>query len=421
MRALTGPLVAALVSAAILTGCGGGNTGLSSSPPTSAAPQIGAPLNPSSAGITAERTHVRRGYSVLYSFKGGTDGASPAASLLNVDSTLYGTTYSGGANKCFKHQGCGTVFAIRTSGETVLDRFKGKSGAEPVAALLEVNGTLYGTTKAGGAMNLCKSRFARGCGTVFSITPSGIETVLHTFGSSGDGAFPSGLIDVNGTLYGTTSGGGANGYGTVFAVTTSGTESVLYSFKGGKDGAYPAAGLLDVKGTLYGTTAYGGACSALDDCGTVFAVTTSGKERVLHSFSAEGGGPLAGLINVKGTLYGTTSGGGAYYDGMVFAITTSGKETVIYSFDEADGSYPEAALLNVKGTLYGTTSGGGANGLGTVFAITRSRAETVLYSFAGQPDGAQPTASLIDLNGALYGTTDEGGANDDGAIFSLSP
>jgi len=50
------------------------------------------------------------------------------------------------------------------------------------------------------------------------MTPNGGETVIHTFGNGFDGAAPlAGLIDVKGTLYGTTSAGGTYGEGTVFA------------------------------------------------------------------------------------------------------------------------------------------------------------------------------------------------------------
>jgi uncharacterized repeat protein (TIGR03803 family) len=66
------------------------------------------------------------------------------------------------------------------------------------------------------------------------------------------------LVNVKGTLYGTTFYGGSSGGGTVFAVATAGKESILHSFKGGKDGSNPVAGLIDVKGTLYGTTSTGG-------------------------------------------------------------------------------------------------------------------------------------------------------------------
>ena len=77
------------------------------------------------------------------------------------------------------------------------------------------------------------------------------ETVLYSFQGGDDGAFPQGsLIDVDGTLYGTTGAGGANNAGTVFSITPGGAESVLYSFKGGDDGAFPQAGLIEVDGAL---------------------------------------------------------------------------------------------------------------------------------------------------------------------------
>ncbi len=405
----------------MLAGCGGGT-----------------PLSPSPAGpsaalgmITAERTNARHSYSTLYSFKGHPhDGADPLAGLVNVKGTLYGTTSAGGAH-CPIH-GCGTVFSITTSGvETMLYSFKRGlgHGAGPQAGLVSVNGTLYGTTLYGGAADE---------GTVFAVTRSGTETLLHSFTGVPDGELPyAGLINVKGTLYGTTRGGGADcmyGCGTVFSITTSGKESVLYTFKGGSgDGESPWAGLIYVKGALYGTTLSGGA----NGRGTVFSTTTSGEETVLYSFkggSGDGDGPQAALINVKGTLYGTTSYGGAYCGqagcGTVFAVTRSGKESVLHSFGgSGDGTFPQAALFNVNGTLYGTTEEGGANcgatGCGTIFSITTSGKETVLHSFGAGTDGVDPLAGLVNVKGTLYGTTWAGGANCTsnggcGTVFSLS-
>ncbi len=397
-----------ICAAAMLAGCGGG---------------IGTPLSPSPAGVPAERTRVRPAYAVIYSFKGGTDGALPYAVLINVNDTLYGTTFKGGA-RCGPTR-CGTVLSLTTAGaESVLHKFHRSlgDGADPQAGLLNVNGTLYGTTQSGSA---------NGYGTVLSITTSRTEKVLYSFkGGSGDGAGPAaGLINVSGTLYGTTSAGGATEDGTVFAITTSGKERVLYSFGGSGDGESPYAGLVNVNGTLYGTTLQGGANGE----GTVFSITTSGKERVLHSFNiTDGWYPTAGLISVKGTLYGTTDEGGANIgDGTVFAITTSGKETVLHSFagGKGDGYIPVAGLLNVNGTLYGTTLRGGAHceggsehGCGTVFSITTSGGETVIHSFGGDPaDGALPRAGLINVKGTLYGTTEVGGAGGYGTVFSLTP
>jgi uncharacterized repeat protein (TIGR03803 family) len=414
-------LIGACTSAAIVAACGGSNNGFPSLTPLSVAQRIG--VRKSSAGV-------------IYSFKGGTgDGSAPEAGLLDDKDALYSTTREGGEYcESGSYDGCGTIFAITTSGkETVLHSFRGRpgDGADPFAGLINVNGTLYGTTGEGGAYD---------AGTVFSITTSGRETVLYSFkGGSADGEIPeAGLLNVKGTLYGTTANGGSGfclrgksdvGCGTVFSITTSGAETVLYSFKGHSgDGANPFAGLVNVKGTLYGTTWSGGErrCYKHASCGTVFAVTTSGKETMIYRFKGgpgDGEHPSAGLINVNGTLYGTTLEGGELGCGTIFAMTTSGKETRLYSFkgEPADGARPPASLLNFNGTLYGTTALGGANDAGTVFSVTTSGTETVLYSFTGGGDGTEPYAGLTQVDGTLYGTTVGGGAYFVGTVFSLSP
>jgi uncharacterized repeat protein (TIGR03803 family) len=384
-------------------------------------------VNPSPA---AGRTHPTTvSYGVLYKFKGGTDdGGSPNGSLLNVNGTLYGTTFYGGSSTCYSrysHDRCGTVFAITKSGkEAVLYSFKGGSdGYWPSAGLINVNGTLYGTTQDGGG---------NGGGTVFSITTSGAKTVLHSFtGAPDDGAYPEGgLTNVNGTLYGTTQGGGANHDGTVFTITTSGAETVLYSFKGyPDDGEGPGRSLIDVGGTLYGTTVRGGSHCKNGPfghgCGTVFAITTSGTETMLYSFKGHPDGQFPGgaLVNVGGTFYGTTFRGGKYDDGAAFKIMKSGNETLLYSFVNASDGQGPGGLINVNDTLYGTAldRGGIGNG-GTVFSITTSGTLTVLHRFGGKGDGNHPYGGLVDVNGTFYGTTNGGGVKDGyGTVFWLKP
>jgi uncharacterized repeat protein (TIGR03803 family) len=336
---------------------------------------------------------------VLHSFGSGADGAYPEDSLIDMNGTLYGTTDEGGGNGgCGSEDGCGTVFSLdpKTGAESVLYSFCSQQpdcadGAFPAAGLLDVDGTLYGTTEFGGV----DSCMGVSCGTVFSIDPAtGAESVVHTFcsrKSCADGGEPAGtLIDVNGTLYGTTSVGGANcqadgGCGTVFSLDPgTGAETVLYSFCSQSkctDGAIPYDSLVDVNGTLYGTTFSGGA----EGYGVAFALDPgTGAETVLHSFCSQrdcydGESPYAGLIAVKGVLYGTTYSGGFYQGvygyGTVFALDPgTGKETVLYAFlDSTAGKSPLAGLLDVKGTFYGMTPQGGANGEGTVFALTRNR------------------------------------------------
>jgi uncharacterized repeat protein (TIGR03803 family) len=211
---------------------------------------------------------------------------------------------------------------------------------------------------------------------VYSISKNGREKVLHDFAPNTDGSFPvASLLDVNDTLYGTTEYGqgfSEPGPGAVFSISTTGIEKVLYNF--GSDGVDPTAGLINVNGTLYGTTAKGGAYAGSIVGGTAFGITTTGSLTNLHSFGSgsDGSYPYAPLLNVKGTLYGTTSSGGTYGKGTLFRMSLTGTdEKVLHGFGHgSDGSTPLAGLIDVKGTLYGTTSAGGKYGDGTVFALT---------------------------------------------------
>jgi uncharacterized repeat protein (TIGR03803 family) len=292
----------------------------------------------------------------------------------------------------------------------------GEDAGYPYASLTLLNGSLYGTTYGGGG--------GYEWGTIFRVSTTGEEHVLYRFKAGNDGAHPyAGLIVVGGKLYGTTQQGGTSGDGTVFSVTTAGAEHVLYSFKGGEDGQYPYARLLDVNGTLYGTTSTGGVSYGW---GVVFKISTTGEEHVIYRFKAgnDGGHPYDGLIAVKGLLYGTTYQGGTSGAGTVFSVSPTGDEKVIYSFKGgSDGQYPYARLLLYKGALYGTTYAGGVSyAWGVVFKVSTSGAEKVLYRFKANADGAHPYfAGLIVQNGKLYGTTYQGGAEGYGTVFSESP
>lgn len=408
-------LVSRVCVTVVLAGCGGSRS-------VSELPQLES---------TSQRPLSNRAYEIVHPFgRSKTDGENPAADLINVKGTLYGTTAYGGTN------GVGTVFSITPSGhETVLHSFgvltSSADGALPMGRLVNVNGTLYGTTFIGGAHD---------AGTVFSIAPDGTEKILHSFASNyqsgrgNTGSLPqAGLIDVKGTLYGTTSQGGEHPCntevycGAVFSITTSGKYKLLYSFSGRSgDGNYPQAPLLNVNGTLYGTTAGGGEYFGN---GTVFSITTSGDYKRVYSFGgsqSDGQYPVSALINVQGVLYGTTMGGGSGGHGTVFSLTTDGSEKLVYSFSAngGDGGSPAAALRNVNGVLYGTTKGGGANNFGTVFKLTKSGKETVLHSFA-KGDGITPAAGVIAVAGTLYGTTygssTHGVMRSFGNVFSLEP
>jgi uncharacterized repeat protein (TIGR03803 family) len=300
---------------------------------------------------------------VLHRFRTPEGGRQPVAGLAVLNGTFYGTTFRGGTG------GFGTAFRMTASGKvTVLHRFTGPDGEYPAGDLVTFKGVLYGTTEQGG----------NGCGNVFELSPSGKERVVYSFRCGTDGASPSaGVVVDNGALYGTTLSGGSGGglscnggCGTVFEVSPSGMERVVYSFTGGKDGYAPTSGVVDVNGVLYGTTSQGGGRGL----GKVFEIDASGKEHGVYSFrySPDGAIPAGRLIARNGWLYGITESGGYNSLGTIFRVNTSSrKEDVLHSFGSgADGEAPHAGLVALNGTLFGTTEAGGTAGVGTVFSVS---------------------------------------------------
>ena len=313
---------------------------------------------------------------VLYNFAGGTDGSRPESSLLrDATGNLYGTTFSGGVSNA------GTVFKVTAKGkETVLYSFAGTTdGGSPIAGLARDSaGNLYGTTTLGGANSQ---------GTVFELvrpTNKGgqwQEVVLHNFGQSTDGTTPIGGVTLNatGNLYGTTSTGGQYGYGTIFQLTTSKsgwTEQILYDFQMADDGGTPYAGLvMDGSGNLYGGATSGGKRAG----GTIFKLTPSSKGWKFHVVYALSGwvisGPFRNLfVDGAGNIYGTTHCDGVNEAGTAFRLTPSGKGWAYHALHVftggKDGLYAFTNLvLDSAGDVFGTTNMGGTNGHGVLFKI----------------------------------------------------
>jgi uncharacterized repeat protein (TIGR03803 family) len=342
-------------------------------------------------------------YRVIHNFTGGNDGLDPRTTLIrDSKGNLYGTTLSGGTTSCFGQpfQGCGTLFKLspNSSGgwdETVIYRFKGTSdGAFPEAALVfDAAGNLYGTATWGG-ITTCNPPY--GCGTVFKLTPSGNGwsfSVIHTFDNT-DGAYPNALaFGANGTLYGSAGGGGdfcLDGCGVVFRLVpneNSWAESVLYSFTSGSDGISPFSLVRDANGTLYGVTSEGGSLVCSFGCGNVFALAhdaTGWNFSVVRSFDGpDGAYPTGIILDPEGDIYGTTLDGGGHQDcfdgcglGVLFKLTPdsggSWTESILHIFTGGrDGGQPFGAVtFDDSGNLYGTTYlGGGSGGFGVVYEV----------------------------------------------------
>jgi uncharacterized repeat protein (TIGR03803 family) len=176
----------------------------------------------SQSGLVYElmpHTSTQYVYKAIWTFTGSTDPAAPEAPLILVnDTTLYGTSNSGGIVGC-GYFGCGTVFSLTTSDgavtwhTNVLHRFTGNSdGSSPQAPLTYYNNYLYGVALAGGS---------KGDGTVFQLkTGGGGFTTLHSFTGNPDGTLPLGppVFNAHGVGIGTTSGGGANADGIIYTI-----------------------------------------------------------------------------------------------------------------------------------------------------------------------------------------------------------
>jgi uncharacterized repeat protein (TIGR03803 family) len=161
-------------------------------------------------------------------------------------------------------------------------------------------------------------------GTIFRLTTAGKVKVIHTFDGK-HGTVPTGFtLAVDGNLYGTTVGGGANGTGVVFKFTLPGHKlTVLHTFSAlpasgqNSDGAEPSNGLLAASdGYLYGATSLGGN----NTCGTLFRISPSGIFTKLAEFpnlDCVVGGPISPTAtlaeNTDGTLYGLLEIGGNLY------------------------------------------------------------------------------------------------------------
>ncbi|HEX8817101.1 MAG TPA: choice-of-anchor tandem repeat GloVer-containing protein [Terriglobales bacterium] len=321
----------------------------------------------------------------LYSFTGGTDGGLPIGRLIrDSEGNLYGVTSLGGDSVC----SCGTVFKLKPDGTlTVLHKFKGgadgaQNEGQPELGLVEIGDDLYGAASFGGVSG-CDGSL--GCGVIYKIAPGGKESVLYRFNAETGGGFPQDLIaDTSGNLYGETGGSYLPGNGgTIFEMSTTGKPKTLYTFSEGAKGTSPRWGLIREHGIFYGVTQYGGSTScpvASAGCGVVFSLNAN-TETVLHTFgvkSNDGQIPSGPLLDVAGSLYGTTVYGGTVNSactfgcGVIYRASTSGKYSVVYRFTgAADGAIPSGGVTeDGSGNLYGAAQSGGSGNNGVIFEIT---------------------------------------------------
>ena len=301
------------------------------------------------------------------------------------------------------------------------------------------DGNFYGATLGGGTAE---------DGTVFSITPAGVLTTLHTF-TGADGAYPEAALvqGSDGNFYGTTLGDGSTSYGSVFSITPAGVFTTLHSFSTpdssgiNSDGQLPQSALVqDSNGNFYGTASSGGTSGE----GTIFSITPAGIFATLHSFSAtdsngmnsDGAVPQTGLVRGSdGNFYGTTAfGGTSGGTGVFFRLsfvpavgtvqfaaasvnTTENAGSVVVTVSRVGGSagaisvnYATADGTALAGTDYTATSG-------TVSWADGDTADKQIGVFITDRqlyDGSTKTFSVVlsaPTGGATLGTTSSASVN----------
>ena len=360
---------------------------------------------------------------ILHSFGDGSvanDGNNPATALVGGgDGYFYGTTYNGGS------VGYGTVYKMDASGNvTILHSFGDGSiandGVNPDSELLlGTDGNFYGTCQAGGS--------AASCGTVYKITPSGTETVLHVFDYNDGSIVQAGLVPgPDGDYYGNTYGGGS-GHGTIYKIDSSGNFTSLFDLSATGGNSPRGTMIFATDGNFYGVcTAFG---SKTTTSGSVFRFTPSGTYSDVFVFGKTnyaGQYPIAGVVmGSDNKLWGTTYYGGYGNYGTIYSMNTLGTTVTFHGFDDdssGPGANPAAALLQASdGKFYGTTSAGGvsvpASGEGVLFNSSlplSNNSVSDLHNFGDGSvpnDGFLPVAALIQgPDGYLYGTTDFGGS-----------
>jgi uncharacterized repeat protein (TIGR03803 family) len=277
----------------------------------------------------------------------------------------------------------------------------------------------YGMTTRGGDNDL---------GTIFKTDGEGKNlTTIYNFAILG-GADPQGSLTqaYDGKLFGMTYGGGEFNFGELFEfnpVTNKYITKIV--FNGSENGCYPVGSLMRAdNGKMYGMTSQGGKYNdgVLFEWDPVNAVFT---KKIDFNSSENGKNPFGTLVQCcNGKFYGVTTEGGAVNAGILFEWDSlTNKLTKKYDFSSNE-AYPTGTLVMAgNGKLYGTTLFGGTNGKGTLFEwdptteILVRKIEFNVTEYGESPYGSLMLAS----NGKLYGMAEGGGTNGNGVIFEYNP
>ena len=281
------------------------------------------------------------------------------------------------------------------------------------------DGNFYGVTSKGGYISNESPKFYGS--TIFSITPSGVFTILHSATPAIPGSSLGNLVKgADGDFYFMTASGGPNNYGSIFKMSRDGTIKLLRHLEY-QDGINPTGNLVQgADGNFYGMTASGGTYSY----GTIFKITLGGYFSVIRHFESQtklqpGQSLMPGH---DGNLYGMTNDIDLKPKGTIFKITPTGNYTKLGQFPDATSGQPWGSLVQARdGYFYGMTNLGGSDQVGNIFKLCNN-AYSALTSFDYFSTGGRPRGDLIQgTDGNFYGMTFGGGkTNSKGTIFKIT-
>jgi uncharacterized repeat protein (TIGR03803 family) len=319
-------------------------------------------------------------------------GAIPMGGLVVANGSLWGTTTLGSCSpETFECNNLGTVFnvSLETGLLTTVYQFTTETGANPVSGLTRApNGDLYGVTLGDEISGPIPS-------TLFKVSSTdGSFELLTSFNGADQGRSPATrpLITADGILYGTTTQGGSGDQGVIyrFDPATNALSTVTDFSSTSSAGAF-GAGLVEVNGTLYGTANNGGSAAS---AGIVYRLDGNLIVPIHHFDGISGLLPNNTLIAADGALYGTT---GAPERGTIFRIVLAQEDAATLALEPAQATYGgvaglKATLSSSSGPIAGAQVDFTLNGMSIPAITDDAGVATVSVSVAGLSAGTYPAA-----------------------------
>jgi uncharacterized repeat protein (TIGR03803 family) len=384
-------------------------------------------------------------FKVLHTFT-GSDGKYPHAGLtVGSDGNLYGGTSAGGADNA------GVLFRITASGAyTVLHNFCSQTNCADgqdleTPLVLGGDGNLYG-------MTYRNASYGNTNGVIFRLTNTGVYTALVSPGWTTAGAMTAGT---GGKLYGVFAAGGSGNNGQIFSMTTSGVVTILHKFcqeTSCTDGYGPSTPLVEhTNGLLYGFTGTGGTpdkCNSGGGCGVFYSLNVGLAPFInLSTYSGSVGatvgifgqdfdsasvvkfnGVKATKIVLSGTTYITATVPAGATDGKVTVTTgtttlSSTSNFIVHNTWRKGAAMPTGTVFSSAAVLNGEIYViGGDNASGTVLSDVQIYTPSTNTWSTGTPlPTATDSTSAVVVNNILYVFGGSPGTGTTNAVWAYNP